>query len=177
MNKYTEAMKEALATVDEQIIYHTLEFRHPGFIENGVVTAVRVVMDTMTLIAPLEANAPLHAGQTVEFVGLPFEFMPPSEEPTSNPQVTIKLDNVSQMLEPYLDIASNSEYPIEITYRPYLSGAINDGPQIPNPYTLIVTDVSSSVSDVSITAKMEDVTNKAFLWDNVTIDRFPSLNL
>ncbi len=50
----SEAIKEAYASApSEQIILHTLELRHPAFVdEAGQPVAIRVVRDTSDLWAP-----------------------------------------------------------------------------------------------------------------------------
>lgn len=176
MDKYTAAMKEAVASVGEAVILHTLEFRHPDFLDAaGQPTAARIVMDTLNLTAPLEANAPLQPSTWVRFIGVPFRLKPPSEEPTTSPEVTIEVDNISRYLEPYLELGAVSDTPIEVTYRPYLSDAVAEGVQVVSPYTLVITNSVSTPNQVTLTAKMEDVTNKAFLWELITVEMAPSL--
>lgn len=176
MEKYTAAMKEAIASAGEAVILHTLEFRHPDFRDDaGQPTAARIVMDTLNLTAPLEEDAPLDAGRKVRFIGVPFRLKPPPEEPSANPEVTIEVDNVSKYLEPYLELGAASDSPIEVTYRPYLSDAVDDGVQMIDPFTLIVSTATSTPTQVTITARMEDLTNKAFLWEMITLDLAPTL--
>ena len=57
----SEALKEAYASADSEIIIlHTLELRHPAFVdENGLPTAIRVVRDNVNHICRLEESAPL----------------------------------------------------------------------------------------------------------------------
>lgn len=176
-DKYEQAMAEAVASVSgDGIILHTLEFRHSAFRdESGNLTAARIVRDTMDCTAPLEDDAPLQAGVWVTFRGVPFRFKPPPEEPAANPEVTIEVDNIARYIEPYLELGANSEEAVLVTYRPYLSDALADGCQIAEPYTLVVTNVVSNMTTVTITAKMEDVTNKAFLWENITSQMAPTL--
>ena len=71
----SEAIKEAYASApSEQIILHTLELRHPAFVdETGQLVAIRVVRDTGDLWARLESQAPLQAGERVQFVAMGFE--------------------------------------------------------------------------------------------------------
>lgn len=176
MDKYTQAMKEAMASVGNSVILHTLEFRHPQFLDDaGNKIAARIVRDVADLYAPIEAGAPMDAGQWVSFSSVPFDIVPMSEDATANPEVTISVDNISRLLEPYLEIASASTQPVEVTYRPYLSNAIQDGCQMVKPYTMIVSSAISTVSNVTITARMEDILNRAFLWKIVTSDVYPSM--
>ena len=76
----SEAIKEAYASApSEQIILHTLELRHPAFVNDaGEPVAIRVVRDTSDLWARLESQAPLQAGEHVQFVAMGFELdLPP----------------------------------------------------------------------------------------------------
>ena len=70
----SEAIKEAYASApSEQIILHTLELRHPAFVdETGQLVAIRVVRDTGDLWARLESQAPLQAGERVRLTEAPF---------------------------------------------------------------------------------------------------------
>ncbi len=176
MSKYKQALQEAMASVGEQVILHTLEFRHPAFVDDaGNPTAVRIVRDNANLVAPLEADAPMDAGRWVTFIGCAFDLVLPPEDGSPSPEVTIRVDNVARMLEAHLDAAANSMAVIEVTYRPYLSGAVADGVQMDSPYTLVVSSVSSDIMSVTATARMADIGNKAFLWETITAERFPTL--
>lgn len=175
-DKYKQAMKEAIASVDSNVILHTLEFRHPAFKDDaGLTTAIRVVRDNMNLVAPLEDDAPLHAGQRVTFIGMPFDVVPPPEDATANPEITIKLGDVAGLIDKYLDMAATSTVPVEVTYRPYLSEAIEMGCQLNKPHTMLVSSATSTYNEVSIQAKMDDILNRSFLWKTASPDLFPTL--
>lgn len=176
MSKYKLALQEAMASVGDQVILHTLEFRHPAFIDDtGNLMAVRIVRDNANLVAPLEAAAAMNGGQWVTFIACAFDLVLPPEDSSPSPEITIRVDNVTRMLEAHLEAAANSMDTIEITYRPYLSSALADGVQMDYPYTLIVSSVSSDIMSVTATAKMADIGNKAFLWETITAERFPTL--
>src|SRR3546814_7299253 len=91
----SEAIKETYASApSQQIILHTLELRHPAFVdEAGQPVAIRVVRDTGDLWARLESQAPLQAGERVQFVAMGFELdLPPrSEEHTSELQSLMRI--------------------------------------------------------------------------------------
>ena len=61
----SEAIKEAYASApSNQIILHTLELRHPAFVDElGQTTAIRVMRDTANLDARLEASAAPNGGE------------------------------------------------------------------------------------------------------------------
>jgi hypothetical protein len=94
----SEAIKEAYASApSEQIILHTLELRHPAFVDDaGETVAIRVVRDTGDLWARLESQAPLQAGERVQFVAMGFELDLPPVDTMPVPEITVTLDNVSR---------------------------------------------------------------------------------
>ena len=116
----SEAIKEAYASApSEQIILHTLELRHPAFVdEDGQQVAIRVVRDTGDLWARLESQAPLQAGERVQFVAMGFELDLPPVDTMPVPEITVTLDNVSREIVRHLDAAAESQSVIEVTYRP-----------------------------------------------------------
>lgn len=90
----SEALKEAYASADSEIIIlHTLELRHPAFVdENGLPTAIRVVRDNVNHICRLEESASLNAGQDVEFVAMAFDLELPPVEAIPVPEIMLTLD-------------------------------------------------------------------------------------
>lgn len=172
----SEAIKEAYASApSEQIILHTLELRHPAFVDDaGQITAIRVVRDYQDLTARLEAGAPLDAGQMVSFVAMGFELDLPPVDTAPVPEITVTLDNVSREIVRHLDAAAESQSVIEVTYRPYLSTDLN-GPQMDPPIHLVLTEVEADVMRVTGRARMLDVGNKAFPGVTYTAKTFPGL--
>ena len=74
-NALSEALREAYASApSDVVILHTLELRHPSFIDdNGLPMAIRVVRDNQNLTARMEGTAPLNAGEMVEFIAMGFD--------------------------------------------------------------------------------------------------------
>ena len=165
----SEALKEAYASADSEIIIlHTLELRHPAFVdENGLPTAIRVVRDNVNHICRLEESAPLNAGQDVEFVAMAFDLELPPVEAIPVPEITLTLE--------YLDKAIETQDMIEMTYRPYLSNDLSC-PQMNPPITLVITEITVDVSKISATARMMDIGNKSFPAENYTIKKYPGLS-
>lgn len=175
-DRYQKAIREAMASGGHDTILHTLAFYHPSFVDNnGLPTEVRVVNDNQNLYAPIEATAARDAGKWVEWIACAFEVVPPADDDSNNPQITVNIDNVAQVLMPYLKAASRSQTVALVTYRPYIAEHPELGSQLNNPYSLIVRDVSISGQRVSMTASMEDITNKTFLSKIITAEEFPSL--
>lgn len=159
----SQAIKEAYASApNDVVILHTLELRHPAFIDElSNPVAVRVVRDNKDLTARLEATAPLNASEMVLFTAMGFDLELPPIDTSPVPEITITLDNVSRELVKHLDAAVATQDKIEITYRPYLSTDL-EGPQLDPPFTLTLTEVSADALRITGRARMLDIGNKAF---------------
>ncbi len=157
-NSYKNHIRLAYASApSDVVILHTLELRHPSFIDDdGESIAIRVVRDNQELTARLEASAPLDGGAMVEFIAMGFDLELPPVDTAPVPEISITLDNVSREIVTHLDRAAESQNKIEITYRPYLSDDF-EGPQMDPPFTLVLTEVSADASRVTGKARMLDV--------------------
>lgn len=173
----SEAIKEAYASApDDVVIHHTLELRHPFFKDDaGNGTAVRVVKDNQNLTATLEADAPVNGGQTVEFIALNFDFVLPGEDDKGAvPEIVVTIDNVGRTLVQHLDAAIESETPIEITYRPYLSTDLT-APHMNPPLTMTLRSIDVSPFKVTARATFADLANKKFPSAVYEARSFPGL--
>ena len=172
----SEAIKEAYASApSDQIILHTLELRHPAFLDDsGNSTAIRVVRDHLDLFARLEDGAPIQGGETVRFVAMGFELDLPPVDTMPVPEISVTLDNVSREIVRNLDAAAESQSVIEVTYRPYLSSDL-EGPQMDPPIHLVLTEVEADVFRVTGRARMLDIGNKAFPGLIYSAKSFPGL--
>lgn len=172
----TQAIKEAYASApSDQIILHTLELRHPAFLDDsGNSTAIRVVRDHLDLFARLEDGAPIQGGETVRFVAMGFELDLPPVDTMPVPEISVTLDNVSREIVRHLDAAAESQSVIEVTYRPYLSSDL-EGPQMDPPIHLVLTEVEADIFRVTGRARMLDIGNKAFPGISYTAKAFPGL--
>ena len=172
----SQAIREAYAAApSDVVILHTLELRHPAFVDDdGSPTAIRVVRDHRDLEARLEASAPVNGGEVVSFIALAFDLSLPPIDTAPVPEITVTLDNVSREIVRHLDAAAVSQDKIEITYRPYLSTDL-EGPQMDPPITLVLTEVEANALQVTGRARMLDIGNKAFPSETYTAKRFPGL--
>jgi hypothetical protein len=174
---YSQAIAEAYASAPETVvIYDTLEFRHPTFVdETGAIVAVRVVNDHVKLVAGIEAGAPADAERFVQFQPVRFGFRRPTESDSAQtPEVEITVSNVSRILMRYLDLAKESRIPIEVTYRPYLSNDLT-APHMQPPLTLTLRSVSADVTTVTARAGFGDLGNRRFPRVDYTSSKFPGL--
>lgn len=172
----SEAWKEACASVPAGIVQlHTLEFRHPNFRDQyNEPTSIRVVLDHQDLTAVLESDAPLNAGESVVFVKMAFGLQLPNIESVAMPELKIVIDNVSREIEDNLALATASPYPIEVTYREYLSNDLT-GPQNNPPLTFTLKDPEADDNQVTATASTSDSGNRQFPSEVYTSARFPGL--
>lgn len=166
----TAAIREAYASAPaNEIVYHTLELRHPSFTQ-----PLRVVRDWDTLTARLEESAPVDAGRWVEFAPFAFDFHLPEVASGGLPEITITIDHVSAEIVAYLDAAANSTELIEVTYRPYLASDLSM-PHMDPPLTLTISEASADIFRVTARATFVDLGNLSFPRELYTSDRFPGL--
>lgn len=166
----TAAIREAYASAPaSEIVYHTLELRHPGFTQ-----PLRVVRDVSPLTARLEASAPADPLAWVEFQPFAFDFSLPEVATGGLPEITITIDNVSAEIISYLDAAANSADLIEVTYRPYLASDLS-APQMDPPLTLTIREASADVFRITARAAYVDLSNRTFPRELYTSERFPGL--
>jgi hypothetical protein len=161
----TAAIEEAYASAPaDEIVYHTLEFDHPDFLQ-----PIYVVRDRVDLTATLEDGV-----TTVTFTAFAFDFHLPPLDQTASPEIVISIDNVGSEIVPYLDAAAQSSDLITVTYRPYLSSDLS-APQMDPPITLVVRDVTADVFKVECRATFGDFANRKFPNDVYNAQRFPGL--
>ncbi len=173
----TDAFAEAaaLAPADE-IIRHTLEVRHPAFIDSvGDPDSIWLIADNEDFSGPIEASAPVKAGEWVLFKALAFTFSLMAIEPGTTPEIEIKIDGVSRELIQYLDLAMESRDVLVLAYRPYLDTAIEDGPQMDPVPTFEVSDISVGVTSITMKARTGVDLRGGFPVRQYTLRDFPGL--
>jgi len=177
-----DALAEAYASCpDDVVILHTLELRHPAFIDaDGNPAPIRVVRNHEDLLAYLEAGAVVPAiptGSAVNFVAFAFDFTLPNIEEGPNPELVIKMDNVSQDIVKSIELTIGNPVKIEVTYRPYLSNAPLDGPQMNPPMTFVIKTIIVDAFTVTASCGFADLINRKFPFDEYTVARFPGLSV
>lgn len=176
MTTVKDALAEAYASAPHQeIIYWTLEIRHSSFLDDeGNPVAIRLVRDEEDLMARLEPDAPLNAGEEVEFINCPWEFTLPKVEEGAAPEAKLGISNVTRYITPYLENGVSQLTALEITLRPYLLSDLS-GPQMDPVLTLVLTKVSVDAFSVSGTAGADDMVNYPFPGDTYNTSRFRNL--
>lgn len=174
---YSQALTAAYASVTEdEVILDTLEFRHPAFVDgNGDPMAVRVVNDHTSLLAYLEADAPMNPGEEVTYSPVAFRFSRPDESNSDKmPEIQIQVDNAARVLIPYLDLAVTGKDLIYVTWRQYLASDLSTPHMLP-PLTMTLKQVSADMNVVTATAGFADLSNRRFPTLEYTRSKFKSL--
>lgn len=159
----SQAWKEAAASAPiGEVMLHTLEFRHPNFIDEvGQPAAIRVVLGHEDLDARLEADASLNPGEYVTFIAFSFSMSLPETRISSSAELSIAMDNVSQEIEENLALATASPYKVEVTYRAYLSSDLSTPQNIP-PMTMTLAGATATDQRVEARATFGDPANLKF---------------
>ncbi len=173
-----QALAEVYASnPQDDFVLNTLELRHPTFVDDdGNPTAIRVVANFEPLTAMLEAGAPLNAGQMVQFEALGFDFTLPSLAEGQPPELAITLKGVSWKVIVHLENAITMTDKIEVTFRRFLAASPEAGPRDGRPMTLYASVVKATLTEVTMTADLTDIHNKAFPSNVYTPTTFPGLN-
>ncbi|WBA79543.1 DUF1833 family protein [Endozoicomonas sp. GU-1] len=162
----TPAEQEAYASCTSRTIQLcTIELNHPEFTQ-----PLYAVRDNQDLTAELED------GSTVTFLALGFDItrQPTDKEP--DPTITLKVDNITGKLSPYLEAAARSGKETSLTFRVYLYDSDTETAElISDQLTMAVRSASGSMTSVNITAGFINPANLAFPREKFTADRFPGL--
>jgi Domain of unknown function (DUF1833) len=177
MATLTEALAEVYASnPQDEVVLNTLELRHPTFVDDaGNPAPIRVVADYASATATLETDAPLNAGEAVQFEAMAFQFKLPAMEEGQAPQLDITLDGVSGEVVAHLENAVGQTEQIEITYRRFLASNPAAGPQDGEPLTLFASTAKATLTQVTASATLTDIHNKAFPSRTYTPTDFPGL--
>lgn len=124
-----EAIAEAYAHAPKDlIILDAVEIDHPSFVH-----PLRVVRWPVTGPEPEsfwlrhESTASLNPGEIVEYLGLPFEIVPPESSPNSEGRFEFQV-GVTDEIDQYLREAVLQQNKIVATFREYIKGRELDGP-------------------------------------------------
>lgn len=186
-NRFTAAIKEAMTLADAaDVILETLEFRHPAITDAlGNPTGLRFVNDYGALksgtdddrivMLTLETDAPLNAGQSVEFVACSFTVTPAAQEQGGKPALQIEMDGIASAISDELDamVDASPAAPIELTYRLYLASK-PEAPQAISPHAT-VNSISCTLQRATAEAGYPDTINRTFPGKFYRPEDFPSL--
>lgn len=172
---WTEALAEAYSAAPESaIVLPTIELTHSSFVddENNPI-AIRMVRDPGQLIEAsdtgpdirghmltLEDDAPFQPGQSVIFQSVMFDFDLPEQSDSKVTGMSISFDNVTKIINPYMDKAVKERSPMQLIYREYLA----DDPTTPQLVirNLSIKKVSSDIFKVQADADFMNFINTKF---------------
>jgi len=158
----------------DEALLETLELRHPAFVDDdGNNIAARVVNSREDFTGKLEDDAPMNPHSFVTFKACGFEVKMPESQSGALPRADFEIANVTRILAPYLDLAVDSDVPIELTIRTFLASR-PDTPQH------IVTGLTGKTANagglrVKFSAGFEDFLSAAFGKLIYTTQEHPSL--
>ena len=151
------AIAEAYAScpVDDGVILYTLEFLHSTLEQPGRIVRWPVTSNELEKFSLcLEADAPLNAGEYVNFVAVPFEVTIPAQEENAPGEFKIKIENIGPVITETLISAVKQREPARIIFREYLK-SMPENPQI--VYTdFSIAKVTVNNNGIEATASMID---------------------
>ena len=168
----------ASGTADE-VPVDTLEFSHPSFVaEDGVTPAaarfVNDPHDDAGFDATLEDDAPMNAGETVNFACGQFDAQLPDQNTTGLPTCQISVDNVTRQLMPLLKLAAQNPAPIGVIYRCYVASDTLAPAQIVTNMTM--KNANASFTRVTANIGFDDFLGKPFLTSTYNHKDHPGLD-
>jgi hypothetical protein len=184
----SEALKEAYSNASsDDVTLETLEIHHSTILdENNQPTAIRIVRDYGVKIdelpngqpvygqmLTLESDAPLNAGQSVQFISCPFDFDFPGQEEGRIPELNIRIENVTRLVSQYLDNMIATRESVSIIFRSYLLSDLSQPQYVLDGFK--IQTVASDAFSVTATARYEDLITKGFPSIFYTPERFPGL--
>lgn len=175
---YDAALAEAYSsapTSDDDIVVHTLEIRHPAFVDDaGQPTSLWMVRDHQDFVARIEPGAPVKGGQQVTFAAIAFDFQLAPVETSPVPEIAITIDNVGRDIIDQLDAAVIDGRIITVCYRPYLAGD-RSGPKIARPPVYTLVDVEPGNFRIDARARTGADLSVAFPRETYKAEKFPGL--
>lgn len=131
MSTLQEAIAEAYASApDDELIYDALEIDHPSFLAPARVVNWPVTGPKPEIFMFLhEDTAPLDPNKSVEYIGIPFEIIPPESSDSNAGTFQIQL-TLSDDFDKYLEAAATNPGVIKANYRQYIQGREQEGPGV-----------------------------------------------
>lgn len=170
------ALQEAaVAAPVSRIILETLELWHPS-----MAVPVRVVVDTVPLLATLETTAPRNPDQVVTFAPCSLSVNRPEEsDKAATPEITITIGNVTGIINDALERARSSApdiraTPWQLIERIYASDDTGGPAELP-VFKVTPTSVSTQGAVALITAAYRPSVNISVPAATFTPENYPGL--
>lgn len=162
----SEALKEARTLCPTNVVeLPTLEISHPAQPDS-----IYMVQDRKNW------NLTIPGVGVKTFEGIAFKFVPPASGENGVQQLDISLDNVDRRVSDFIDAVKESNDPVILIHRVYLSSDTAT-PQNDPPLTLTLRDIRVVNGVATGRASFADIINKPFPHpsETYTRERFPSL--
>lgn len=183
----SDALAEAYASAPSSaVIIDTLSFYYPGLVDDGdAPTEFRIYAgfegdsedaDGIPIKAfRLEAGASIDGGASVDFRSMPFRIELPDAASTGTVKGKLIVDGVSREATALMLDAIAGGRQITVTYRAYLTGNEDIGPENDPPMQFVLRNVDIGAVRVEAEIAVANIANKAFPSQRYTLDRFPML--
>lgn len=182
-----DVLQEAYASASvDKVIIDTLSFYYDGLVNDdeqpdevylfkGENYSSLTEDGVPLLLARIEAGAARNAGQVVTFRGVPFALtLPPmTNEPVAAAQLSI--DSVNREMHDLLEAAAKGGKAIEVTYRSYVVGLENDGPQSLPPRRFLLSGVTGNNASVQGRLMFLHIGSRAYPFDSYRPETFRTL--
>jgi len=123
----------------------------------------------------LEPAARVSGGLVVPFINVPFTATLPKVSGDSIAKGQLVLDGVGREISRHLLAAVALGASIEVTYRAYLAGLEDDGPQNDPPLVFALENVSATPLQVKGDIALPNMGNKRFPGALYDTERFPAI--
>lgn len=183
----SDALAEAYASAPaERPLIHCLSIWYDGVVDGlGNPTEIYVYQgwtgDSETAdgvplkVFRLEDDARYNGGDAIAHVCIPFDVVPPEVSSQGLAKGKLRLDAVGRELVDHLLNAINLGVAIEVTYRAYLGGLEDDGPQNLPPIVFGLENVTATSTEITGDITLPNLGNKRFPAETFQSDRFPAL--
>lgn len=178
------AIEEARASASiDQFEVEGVEITHPAWVgEDGLPGALRMVLDERDWNLTLEADAPLHAGQTVPFQPTAMRIVRPEQIEGQVGEVRLAFDFVARSVLPWIDDALSLRADGVLRLRTWLArrnlatGVWSvSGPPLEVLKGLIVREIHATATSIEVTAAFKDLVNVGFPRRRFVQGEFPGL--
>lgn len=184
----SDALAEAYASApSSRTLIHTLSITYDGMMVGDVPGEVYIFQgysgdsdsadNIPTKSFRLEPAASYRGGQAVDFIGIPFDVIPPAVTNSSVSKGKLVLDGVDREVTDLVRGATMLGVPIQVTYRAYLSGLELDGPQNDPPMVFSLQAVKATAFQVTGEITVTNLSLKKFPRELYKRTRFPAIRI
>lgn len=159
-----QAIAEAYACAPQDVLLlHTLEINHKTFNRPARVARWSGVGPEVEVFrCRLEGNALYNPGEVVEFVGLPFELVPPEKSETTPGEISLRVSGIGYELDNDLEAAALGGSAISCIYRSFIHGEELKGPAEVWPGITLTGPSSEGADNMTATGAVLNWINRKY---------------